>query len=208
LGWGRGEGSASVSISVQAVLNWYSSQFKNNHFTEMCSGTEAGSYLRLIDPCITQLLRRKDLLGPATRVKKKRRRHLAGVVDRPARCDLHRHAPPPHLSHLDNRTLSRDPVPNHARSGMCLRILVYSVIYDSGWVSLEHLLLSRYPSQSPPLSTLRYHPFVSEWLLTGRFYCRGRRADRGDEDGGVASVLLEGHPDPRILTQLLAPCHC
>ena len=32
-----------------------SSQFKNNHFTEMCSGTEAGSYLRLIDSCITQL---------------------------------------------------------------------------------------------------------------------------------------------------------
>ena len=25
-----------------------------------------------------------------------------------------------------------------------LRILVYLVIYDSGWVSLEHLLLSRY----------------------------------------------------------------
>jgi len=29
--------------------------FKNNHFTEMCCGTEAGSYLRLIDSCITQL---------------------------------------------------------------------------------------------------------------------------------------------------------
>jgi len=28
---------------------------RNNHFTEMCSGTEAGSYLRLIDSCITQL---------------------------------------------------------------------------------------------------------------------------------------------------------
>jgi len=27
----------------------------NNHFTEMCSGSEAGSYLRLIDSCITQL---------------------------------------------------------------------------------------------------------------------------------------------------------
>ena len=27
----------------------------NNHFTEMCCGTEAGSYLRLIDSCITQL---------------------------------------------------------------------------------------------------------------------------------------------------------
>ena len=25
------------------------------HFTEMCCGTEAGSYLRLIDSCITQL---------------------------------------------------------------------------------------------------------------------------------------------------------
>jgi len=29
--------------------------FKNNHFTEMCCGTEAGSYSRLIDSCITQL---------------------------------------------------------------------------------------------------------------------------------------------------------
>ena len=28
---------------------------KNNHFTEMCSGSEAGSYLRLIDSCITEL---------------------------------------------------------------------------------------------------------------------------------------------------------
>ena len=26
-----------------------------NHFTEMCSGSEAGSYLRRIDSCITQL---------------------------------------------------------------------------------------------------------------------------------------------------------
>ena len=29
--------------------------FKNNYFTEMCSGSEAGSYLRRIDFCITQL---------------------------------------------------------------------------------------------------------------------------------------------------------
>ena len=27
---------------------------QNNHFTEMCYGNEAGSYLRLIDSCITQ----------------------------------------------------------------------------------------------------------------------------------------------------------
>ena len=31
------------------------SQCKNNYFTEMCSGSEEGSYLRLIDVCITQL---------------------------------------------------------------------------------------------------------------------------------------------------------
>ena len=30
-------------------------------------------------------------------------------------------------------------------------MLVYLVIYDSGWVSLVHLVLSRYPSQSSPV---------------------------------------------------------
>ena len=43
-----------------------------------------------------------------------------------------------------------------------IRILVHLVIYDSGQVSLEHLLLSRHPSQKPPLSTVRYHLFVSD----------------------------------------------
>ena len=33
----------------------YSSQFENNCFTEMRSGSEEGSYSRLIDGCITQL---------------------------------------------------------------------------------------------------------------------------------------------------------
>ena len=32
----------------------HSSQFQNNHSTEMCSCFEADSYLRLIDSCITQ----------------------------------------------------------------------------------------------------------------------------------------------------------
>ena len=31
------------------------SQFKNNYFTEVCSGSEAGSYVRRIDFCMTQL---------------------------------------------------------------------------------------------------------------------------------------------------------
>ena len=30
-------------------------EFKNNYLTEMCSGSEAGSYLRLIDVCIAKL---------------------------------------------------------------------------------------------------------------------------------------------------------
>ena len=34
----------------------YSSQFQNNCFTEMRSGSEEGSYLRVKDDCITQLL--------------------------------------------------------------------------------------------------------------------------------------------------------
>ena len=33
----------------------YSSEFKNNCFTEMRSGSKKGSYLGLIDGCITQL---------------------------------------------------------------------------------------------------------------------------------------------------------
>jgi len=38
-----------------ARMDRYSSQFENIYFTEMCSGSESGSYLRLIDFCITQL---------------------------------------------------------------------------------------------------------------------------------------------------------
>ena len=33
----------------------YSSQFKNSYFTKVCSGSEAGLYLRLVDFGITQL---------------------------------------------------------------------------------------------------------------------------------------------------------
>ena len=33
----------------------FASQFKNTYSAEMCSGSEAGLYLRLIDFCITQL---------------------------------------------------------------------------------------------------------------------------------------------------------
>ena len=42
-------------------------------------------------------------------------------------------------------------------SYVSLRTPVYFVIHDSRQVSLEHLLRSWYPFQSPPISTLRCH---------------------------------------------------
>jgi len=51
---------------VQAILQGLR---KVNHSTEMCSGSEAGSYFRLIDSSDTQL----KAQGPVTRVKKKTR---------------------------------------------------------------------------------------------------------------------------------------
>ena len=55
-----GSSRCSPRDAHQSQLAWYQSramggEFKNNHFTEMCCGTEAGSYLRHIDSCITQL---------------------------------------------------------------------------------------------------------------------------------------------------------
>ena len=38
-----------------ATVERYSSQFKKNCLAEMWSGSEEGSYVRLIDSCITQL---------------------------------------------------------------------------------------------------------------------------------------------------------
>jgi len=40
--------TAAVNIPANGGER-YSSQFKNNYFTEMCSGSEVGSYLRRID---------------------------------------------------------------------------------------------------------------------------------------------------------------
>ena len=47
---------------------------------------------------------------------------------------------------------SRDPLANPN-----LRILVYLVIYDSGWVSLEHLVLAWQPSQEPKQPVIPTH---------------------------------------------------
>jgi len=46
-------------IGMSPVVVKKKSQSKNNCFTEMQSGSEEGSYLRLIDGCITQLKARE-----------------------------------------------------------------------------------------------------------------------------------------------------
>ena len=48
-------GSSTSCLQMRSGTDRCSSQFENNYFTEMCSGSEAGSCLRLIDFCITQL---------------------------------------------------------------------------------------------------------------------------------------------------------
>ena len=50
------------------------SQLENNYFTEMCSGSGAGSYLRLIDVVY------HSTLGLIV-IKKKRRRHLGAEAN-------------------------------------------------------------------------------------------------------------------------------
>jgi len=41
---------ARVGVSLRSMFTCTRfNLFENNHFTEMCSGSEAGSYLRLID---------------------------------------------------------------------------------------------------------------------------------------------------------------
>ena len=69
--------------------------FNNNHSTEMCSGSEAGSCLRPIDSCITPL-KAQGPLGPMTRVKEKkilRSYRALPAPSRPisARCSSVRH---------------------------------------------------------------------------------------------------------------------
>ena len=52
--YSRGQRLRGAGASLLDFL-LLSSQFKKNHFTWLCSGSEAGSYLRLADSCVTQL---------------------------------------------------------------------------------------------------------------------------------------------------------
>ena len=53
---GGGERSKNLLGELRAEVGGRAGcQFKNNNSTELCCGSEAGSYLMLIDSCITQL---------------------------------------------------------------------------------------------------------------------------------------------------------
>ena len=44
-----------TNFSVESGSDGHRKRFKNSYFAELCSGSAEGSYLRLIDFCITQL---------------------------------------------------------------------------------------------------------------------------------------------------------
>ena len=83
--------------------------FKNNHFTEMCSGSETVAYLRLIDSCITQL----KAQGPSRTCNESKEEEEEHSLD----------------SGLATRELPRELCTNPPDN---LRMLVYLVLYDSG----------------------------------------------------------------------------
>ena len=49
------QGDGQRHAPEELVHEFHTPAVQNNHFTEMCCGTEAGSYLRLIDSFITQI---------------------------------------------------------------------------------------------------------------------------------------------------------
>jgi len=57
--------------------------FENNHFTEMCCGTEAGSYLRLIDSCITHLKAQRPSRTCNERKEEEKKKSVNGAKQEP-----------------------------------------------------------------------------------------------------------------------------
>jgi len=55
IGWHLWEIDLRFAPGGEVSVTCFQISAKNNHFTEMCCGSEAGSYLRRIDSCITQL---------------------------------------------------------------------------------------------------------------------------------------------------------
>jgi len=75
-------------FALREIPQRHTRSYKNKHFTEMCCGTEAGSYLRLIDSCITQLEAQgpcrtcNESLRRRRRSRRRRRRSSKGTEGR------------------------------------------------------------------------------------------------------------------------------
>ena len=93
-------------------------------------------------------------------------------------------------------------------SELCLRIPVYLVICDSGWVSLEHLLLLRHPSNVKPSNPESITPsnrgsllirdvplstFAESRLLPKDDFCRGGQC----ASGLLTTVILHAAAERR-----------
>jgi len=77
--------------------------FENNYFTEMCSGSEAGSYLRLIDFVYS-------ILGLRVIKKRRKKKHGAGNSEGLRQRASH---PSPYTRHLTPCTLHPTPYTPH-----------------------------------------------------------------------------------------------
>ena len=70
---------ALPSLSQRSRAVRHSSQFQTNDSTVVCSGSEAGSYLRLMDSCITQL----KAQGPSRTCNESKEEGEEGMFSRP-----------------------------------------------------------------------------------------------------------------------------
>ena len=118
----------------------------NNHFTEMCSGSEAGSYLRLIYSCITQLKSQ----GPArTCNESKEEEEEWGLTWDGFDSSLRDH---PTLLYSDDAS---EPVALAAGGGGCKKIKSLSIFFfgdqNPGFCSGVKIRNSRFSSDHPTL---------------------------------------------------------
>ena len=104
-------------------------QLKNNYFTEMCNSSEADSYLRPIDSCITQL----EAEGPSRTCKESKEEEEVWGVACPLSSEYGKYKTvTPRLWPWEKGDGRLEGPLQQVEIANFLRTLVYLVIYDSG----------------------------------------------------------------------------
>ena len=111
-------------------------KMKNNHLTEMCCGAEAGSYLRLIDSCTTQL----KAQGPSRTCNESKEEALAGGNAAGERSEPDEDSPPRAVLRYSQWTVPR-------MSGMESAHPPEQRYYVSSWSLSKKLWASRISSE-------------------------------------------------------------